>query len=255
MAKALSTLSSGSVSLNLNLPIAGAVTNEAGSAEGTRATAEQLAQLTERIPPIQAMRDGLYRACEAFANQAIGRNAYALILSRYGELLTTLLLASAAANEYGKQPLVKLDGVQFTITPKTQDKGAAAVGGTGTPAAQDSRHASTRRCGADESGADLILDVADHTASTTKSLVKRGSPSVAARPAGATAAVLTAIGGNVPAAMEAMQFNYMRLNHVTPLLVLCANNMDGSIPASNRKTSWPDPILAISCSTRSSRRK
>ena len=230
IAKALSTLASGSASVNLNLPVAGAVVNEAGSAEGTRATAEQLAQLTERVPPIQAMRDGLYRACEAYANQVIGRNAYALILSRYGELLTTLLLASAAANEYGKQPLAKLDGVQFTVTPKPAAKAAAAATPTSAADPVPSR-----------AGADLVLNVADNTALQAKTTpTTRPSASAGARPTGATATVLTAIGGNVPAAMEAMQFNYMRLNHVTPLLALCANNLDGSIPASDQGTAWPD---------------
>ena len=37
-----------------------------------------------------ALRDGLYSACQAYANQLIGKDAYSLILSQYGNLLVAL---------------------------------------------------------------------------------------------------------------------------------------------------------------------
>ena len=66
------------------------------------ATAEQLAQLTARLPSIQALRDAVYRACEAYANGVLGANAYAMLVSRYGELLVTLMLGENAASNFGK---------------------------------------------------------------------------------------------------------------------------------------------------------
>src|SRR5260370_29303912 len=44
---------------------------------------EAVAQLTERLPTIQLLRDGLFRACEAYANGALSPISYALLLSRY----------------------------------------------------------------------------------------------------------------------------------------------------------------------------
>jgi hypothetical protein len=96
------------------------------------ATAEQLAQLTERIPTIQALRDGLFRACEATANGLIGQGAYALILSRYGDLLVTMVLGEAAAGSYGRE-LAKLTAANATL-PQQQSMAAEA----GTPAGNPS---------------------------------------------------------------------------------------------------------------------
>lgn len=70
------------------------------------ARAEAVTQLTQRLATIQLLRDGLYRACEAYANGAISDTAYALVLSRYGDVMVTMLLGELAAGK--SPPLVAL---------------------------------------------------------------------------------------------------------------------------------------------------
>lgn len=90
VAKALSTASQLAASVRTPSSVS-------GNGSIGAATAEQLAELAGRVPGLLALRDGLYRVCEAFANGALGSDGYAVVLSRYGDLLTTLLLADAAA--------------------------------------------------------------------------------------------------------------------------------------------------------------
>ena len=72
---------------------------------GGRSTAEALTALAGRTAAVVALRDGLFRACEARANGLISRASYALILSQYGDLLVTLTLGEAAAGS-GMVPAV-----------------------------------------------------------------------------------------------------------------------------------------------------
>lgn len=71
----------------------GTVTAQAGAAF---ARAEALTELAGRTTALVALRDGLFRTCEAYANGAIGDAAYALVLSRYGQLMVTLFLGQNA---------------------------------------------------------------------------------------------------------------------------------------------------------------
>lgn len=57
---------------------------------------EAIAQLTRRIATIQLLRDGMYRACEAYANGAIGQEIYTAIVSRYDKIMVTMLLGEMA---------------------------------------------------------------------------------------------------------------------------------------------------------------
>jgi hypothetical protein len=61
-----------------------------GSVSGSASTTEAIAAAAGRTAGVVALRDGLYSACEAYANQVIGKDAYSLILSQYGNLLVTL---------------------------------------------------------------------------------------------------------------------------------------------------------------------
>jgi len=54
------------------------------------ATTEAATQLAGRTAGVLALRDGLYAACQSYANGVIGHDAYALILSQYGGLLVAL---------------------------------------------------------------------------------------------------------------------------------------------------------------------
>jgi hypothetical protein len=52
--------------------------------------AETISAMAGRTSGVIALRDGLYNACQAYANGVIGKDAYALILSQYGYLLVAL---------------------------------------------------------------------------------------------------------------------------------------------------------------------
>ena len=72
-----------------------------GSFAGGGASAKAVAALAGRSTALLGLRDGLYRACEAYANGVIGANAYALVLSRYGQLMTTLFLGQDVTGAAG----------------------------------------------------------------------------------------------------------------------------------------------------------
>jgi hypothetical protein len=72
------------------------------AAEISKARAEGVAQLTERLATIQLLRDTLYRACESYANGALTSTAYTLMLSRYDDIMITMLLGEFAAGGFGR---------------------------------------------------------------------------------------------------------------------------------------------------------
>lgn len=84
VAKALTTVA------QLNLK--GGTGNASGEAGVGGGSGEAVAELAGRSTALLALRDGLFRACEAYSNGAIGSDAYGLVLSRYGQLMTTLFL-------------------------------------------------------------------------------------------------------------------------------------------------------------------
>jgi hypothetical protein len=76
--------------------------------------AEGLAQLGQRLATIQLLRDSTFRACEAYANGAIGPSTYAMIVSRYDDVMVTLLLGEMAAGSARHAPASLLSGVATT---------------------------------------------------------------------------------------------------------------------------------------------
>jgi len=85
VAKALSTAS--------QISLKGGNKSATGELGFSGSSAEAVAELAGRSTALLALRDGLFRVCEAYMNGAIGSDAYALVLSRYGQLMTTLFLA------------------------------------------------------------------------------------------------------------------------------------------------------------------
>lgn len=88
---------------------------------GSRGSLTESALLmARRTQTIQLLRDGLYRACEAYANGAISRDEYARILSRIDDLAVTL---------------VAIDGL--TAGPETRNdaKNEASAAADGTASA------------------------------------------------------------------------------------------------------------------------
>jgi hypothetical protein len=62
-------------------------------------TDESVEEGEGRQAAVLALRDGLYVACQSYANGVIGQDAYAIILSQYGNLLVALVgKDNAAAN-------------------------------------------------------------------------------------------------------------------------------------------------------------
>jgi hypothetical protein len=113
-----------------------------GSLAAGGASGETVMALAGRSTALLGLRDGLYRACEAYANGALGADAYALILSRYGQLMTTLFLgqditgaAGTRAGEAAQSPSVSVSvsgdvGGGSTVTggqPPGQQGGAGAA--------------------------------------------------------------------------------------------------------------------------------
>jgi hypothetical protein len=88
VAKALSTAR--------QLTASGGNGTASASLAASAATASAVAELAGRSTALLGLRDGLYRACEAYANGALGDSAYALVLSRYGQIMITLFLGQDA---------------------------------------------------------------------------------------------------------------------------------------------------------------
>ncbi|MEM7425593.1 MAG: hypothetical protein AAF441_05825 [Pseudomonadota bacterium] len=87
------------------LSAAAAAAGQSGgdSAAGGFSQAEGVAQLGERLATIQLLRDGLYRACEAYQNGAISQTMYALIVSRADRMSVALLSSEMAAGAFGRR--------------------------------------------------------------------------------------------------------------------------------------------------------
>jgi hypothetical protein len=60
-------------------------------------SAQELATIGVRTATIQLLRDGLYRACEAYMNGALDDFGYGLILSQYDKLMLTMMSIEGAA--------------------------------------------------------------------------------------------------------------------------------------------------------------
>ena len=70
------------------------------------ATAAQVAQLGERLATIQAIRERMYRACEAYANGATNSAQYRNMLATIDRLIATTLSVEMAAGAFGRAPVI-----------------------------------------------------------------------------------------------------------------------------------------------------
>jgi hypothetical protein len=108
-----------------------------GSFGAGGASAEAALALAGRSTALLGLRDGLYRTCEAYANGVIGADAYALVLSRYGQLMTTLFLGQdvtgAAGTEAGGS--IQSPPVSVTINPSGGSGSTVAAGQAQNPSA------------------------------------------------------------------------------------------------------------------------
>jgi hypothetical protein len=88
-------------------------------------TTEAVTAQLGRTAGVVALRDGLYSACQAYANRIIGKDAYALILSQYGNLLVAL------AGSGGGNPAAASGGINPGAPSGTSPGIAVAVSAEG----------------------------------------------------------------------------------------------------------------------------
>jgi hypothetical protein len=116
----------------------GASGGPSGSVSGSATTTEVITALAGRTAGVVALRDGLYSACQAYANQLIGKDAYSLILSQYGNLLVALAsgggggattAAPASATPPGVAVAVSTGGASGSAKPPGTPSGSNASEG------------------------------------------------------------------------------------------------------------------------------
>ncbi|HKW94604.1 MAG TPA: hypothetical protein VJX92_22155 [Methylomirabilota bacterium] len=240
----------------------------------SRSRAEALAQLTNRLATIQLLRDGLYRACEAYANGALSEITYAIILSRFDKLMVTLLTGELVAGNFGQSLAVlgtSASGVSQSGAAKAQqDANKAAESQKTLDAARDNldtkkNDASTARkaletCqatpGADCSTQRATLDEKNRDVATandkvTNALVDAMGDVSAAAGSGASAIIAQAVGGlpggrapagqgDVTEALASMQKRFLENINADPLIVACLTAFDrerGAAEIGDRKGS------------------
>ncbi len=69
-----------------------------------------------RAAAVLALRDGLYAACQSYANGIIGHDAYAVILSQYGHLLVALVGGRADPAKPGAVTVATADARKSTLS-------------------------------------------------------------------------------------------------------------------------------------------
>lgn len=81
--------------------LAGTAPTSAGarSVEVNLTSSEVVSEGKGREAAVLALRDGLYVACQSYANGVIGQDAYSIILSQYGNLLVALVGNDKAADK------------------------------------------------------------------------------------------------------------------------------------------------------------
>jgi hypothetical protein len=91
---------------------------------------------------VVALGDGLYAACQAYANGVLGQDAYSVILSQYGTLLVRLVSASSALDPGGPAAAPSRSSTPTAGAPSsmlvnvaTPGAGAAAQPSAGPPTA------------------------------------------------------------------------------------------------------------------------
>jgi hypothetical protein len=110
----------------------------AADVAGNAARSEQAAYIGARNATIQLLRDGLYRACEAYMNGALGDFGYGLVLSNYGRVMTALLAAEGLTRPALAPPAIIGSVSGPGSTNVNQQGGSRPVGATAsgtTPAA------------------------------------------------------------------------------------------------------------------------
>lgn len=102
VAQALSSALQAGLTLDLGKVIGANTANKALGFDFGQSSSASVAQLGERLAVVQLLRDKMYRACEAYANGAIGEAAYTLLLARNDKSMMSLLSNEMAAGAFGR---------------------------------------------------------------------------------------------------------------------------------------------------------
>ena len=115
----------------------------AADVAGNAARSEQAAYIGARNATIQLLRDGLYRACEAYMNGALGDFGYGLVLSNYGRVITALLSAEGLTRPALAPPVI-IGSVSGPGSTNVNQQGGSRPAGTTasgtTPSCRDGGH-------------------------------------------------------------------------------------------------------------------
>lgn len=101
------------------------------SLSGNASATESITAMLGRTAGVVALRDGLYSACQAYANHVIGKDAYALILSQYGNLLVALTSGGGAPPEASPSPASAKPAASAAAVSPGRD--SASSSSTGAP--------------------------------------------------------------------------------------------------------------------------
>jgi hypothetical protein len=112
-------------------PSPGTVTASGGTSMGS---AEAVAELAGRSTALLGLRDGLFQACQAYANGVIGADIYALIVSRYGQLMTTLFLGQDIAGIPQSTAVAQSPSISATATTAPGSGGGSPNAAVNVPA-------------------------------------------------------------------------------------------------------------------------
>jgi hypothetical protein len=208
--------------------------------------AEGLAQLGQRLATIQLLRDSTFRACEAYANKAIGASTYAMIVSRYDDVMVTLLLGEMAASATKSTPAALLAGTagagglsQPTAEAATKLALARMEKATGALDAAVAARAKLKADAPDAEKAAAQQSVAgaqkefDEASSLLKaSLLAVGGTSATTSTAGGTEGPLQAPPATVAQQLAAMQRHYLDDFNLDAVTVGCLSALS--------QLDWPE---------------
>lgn len=202
-----------------------------------------VAELGRRLATTQLLRDGLYRLCEAFSNGAISKYEYALVLSRYGDTMVTLLAIEAVSGISASQTAASIESVVVPPKDDTLNKTQPKDGGDG--------HKSDDKNTTDASAKDVKAARFTDASPGSVNALAGGMMKVAARTEGAsmpqTAAVdKSAPDGNAKTVNTAASLNndtaqavvmlqkaYLEQSRYAPLLALCTAALSDSMHGPN----------------------
>ncbi len=171
-ASAASAAGSGALSFPTLLPAAAAADQKQGTTSGgggfSGGSSESVASIAMRSQTIQLLRDGLYRACEAYMNGAIDQHQYNIITLNINKTMITLLAVDGIAGTHVTPP------AQISANAPAVSAKASLTGGPGAdanvapagPVTITNTYANTATAAGavqSEAIANIVLDVNNHS--------------------------------------------------------------------------------------------